>query len=209
MIKPRSNTEIIFYGLSLASIDTTGRAFSNRPVFLCTFKNDFIPEDIFSIQYRVDDFFQPCIHVFPARMVLVKKAVSPQLIFPANSIAWGNFELMEYCFSQGIGDFSCAPFNPEEIGVRSEHLLQKLRFNDYLTAAGKALSTKEKLVFSILYCRQGEQVSRKEIAFYSKGVFTVKGRNIDMCISRIRKKVEPFGIRIESVCKCGYQLNFS
>lgn len=151
-------------------------------------------------------------------VIILPADVFLRLRFPlplSRFIPYGDTEFLKICFSRGATDFLSTPLNIEEIVCRTENLLTKnFKFigelghidSNFFTFGNVSiyLSPEEKTILQVLFRQKGSPVSKCTLTQIITENYTLSvqnednepqkilSRNIDMRISKLRKKFVAF-----------------
>ncbi|HXU53246.1 MAG TPA: response regulator transcription factor, partial [Casimicrobiaceae bacterium] len=126
----------------------------------------------------------------------------------------------------GADDYMTKPFDLPEFEARVRALIRRGRFNANqdmthgrlrLDVAARRLfhddvpidlSARELALTELLLARQGRVVSKEQIIDQLFGFGDEVGSNaIEVCVHRVRRKLEPYGVEIRTVRGMGYLLD--
>lgn len=125
----------------------------------------------------------------------------------------------------GADDYITKPFSFDELLIRVENALNKYNIvkdqmdDDIIKFLPEArsfikdaktinLTSREYIIFEYLYNKLDKPVSRRQLTKQFDASDEITERNIDVHIFSLRKKIAAVQMKIETVWKKGYKLNF-
>lgn len=125
----------------------------------------------------------------------------------------------------GADDYITKPFNFDELLIRVENALSKYNIikdsisDEIIKFLPEArsfikdaqtinLTSREYIIFEYLYQKIDGPVSREELTKQFSASDKITDRNIDVHVFSLRKKIAQVGMKIETVWKKGYKLQF-
>ncbi|HET8832886.1 MAG TPA: response regulator transcription factor [Casimicrobiaceae bacterium] len=151
-----------------------------------------------------------------------RRSTTPVLILTARDTLEDRVEGLDL----GADDYMTKPFDLPEFEARVRALIRRGRFNANqdmthgrlrLDVAARRLfhddvpidlSARELALTELLLARQGRVVSKEQIIDQLFGFGDEVGSNaIEVCVHRVRRKLEPYGVEIRTVRGMGYLLD--
>ncbi|MFW5694048.1 MAG: winged helix-turn-helix domain-containing protein [Alkalispirochaeta sp.] len=130
-------------------------------------------------------------------------------------LPYGPPDVIARAFLLGARDYLCTPFAPQELLARADRLnrresLLSVEMGSVFEVAGESIVLRgvQREIFSLLARHEGGVVDRQAIQTVCGNSSESNGssRGVDMAMSRLRRALQGYPVRIETVRGRGYRL---
>lgn len=122
-------------------------------------------------------------------------------------------ETLRFCFDMGATDYLTKPYKKNELLVKLENTLKKLRDKRIsgkdFKIDGKlieGLTSKQVQILNLFSESEGRKISREEILEKVWGKTNVRPKTVDVHLYNLRRKIRPYGYIIKSLRNEGWEL---